>query len=264
MLRGSRYCAVAVRKENKIVTKVDPVSPLRLQKIPVLRGVLALIDMLILGINTLLWSAAQAEGEELSKKETATLFTTTIAIAIVFFIGIPLLITLMISPSHGVLFNLLDGSLRLGIFIGYVGIISRLEDVKKLFRYHGAEHKVVNCYEQVHHVTVNAAKKCSPIHPRCGTTFVMVILLLSVVVLSIINPSTWFGKFLVRIMMFPIIAGTSYEIIKLAANFRENILLKAIITPGLWFQTITTAEPTAEELEVAVAALNALVEKENA
>ncbi len=275
MLRSSNYCVVAVRKNGKILTKVDKVSPLRCQKIPVFRGILALVDMLILGINSLLWSAAQAEGEDFSKKEVASLLATTIILSLLFFIGLPLAVTVFISPDNGIFFNIIDGSLRLGLFIGYVGVISRMEDARRLFRFHGAEHKVVNCYENAReptrHITLEAAKKCSVLHPRCGTTFVMVILLLSAIVFSIINPSYWLGKLLVRVIGLPIIAGSSYEIIKLASsankmnkNILSSIIPKFIITPGFWFQRMTTSEPAPEELEVGVAAINALMEKKHA
>ncbi|MBI4440594.1 DUF1385 domain-containing protein [Candidatus Woesearchaeota archaeon] len=265
MLRSAHYCVVAVRRDGQIVTKVDSVKPLRFSSIPVLRGITALYDMLILGISSLLWSTAQAEGdgEELAKKDVFFLLASSVLFAVVFFIALPLFITSALVSS-GALFNILDGIFRMGIFIGYVGIISRMEDVRKLFRYHGAEHKVVNCYEQKRKVTAESARTCSTVHPRCGTTFVMVILLCSILVFSLFTVEHWMLKMLVRLLVLPVLAGLSYELIKLAARLRDNRALRLLITPGLWFQQLTTREPGKEELAVAVAALNALLEKEHA
>ncbi len=258
MLRSPHYYAVAVRKNGVITTKVEPAPALRCASIPLLRGILGLYDMLLLGMKSLLWSAQVAEGgEQATKKELFFLFSSSAAMAVFFFILLPFfLATLLVAD--GVLFHVFDGILRLGIFVGYVGVISRFNDIKTLFQYHGAEHKVVTCYEQKKKVSVAEAKNCSRIHPRCGTTFIILILLASIVVFSLFSVEHWAGKIILRFLTLPLLAGATYELIKLA----QSPWLRVIITPGLWFQQMTTREPTKEQLAVAVAALNALLLQE--
>lgn len=261
MLRSSHYYAVAVRKDGLITTKIEPAPALRCASIPLLRGVVGLYDMLFLGMKSLLWSAEAADGTEaVTKKELFVLFSSSAVMAVFFFVILPFFAATAVTSSDGFLFNLFDGAFRLGIFVSYIGVISRFHDIKTLFQYHGAEHKVVNCYEQKKNITVGEAKKCSRIHPRCGTTFIMLILLASIAVFSLFSFEHWMGKILLRLFALPLLAGLAYELIKAA----QSPVLRVFIIPGLWFQRITTREPTEEQLSVALAALNALIIREKA
>ncbi|MDP3734358.1 MAG: DUF1385 domain-containing protein, partial [Nanoarchaeota archaeon] len=161
--------------------------------------------------------------------------------------------------SEGLLFNLLDGVFRMVLFIGYLMIISMMKDVRTLFQYHGAEHKSIYCYEAKKELTVENVKTFSRFHPRCGTSFIFLVLILSIFLFSFIT-GAWWIKLLGRIALLPVISGIGYELIKLSSRFGTNALVKTLIAPGLWLQRITTKEPTDAQLEVGIHALKAVVE----
>ena len=161
--------------------------------------------------------------------------------------------------SEGFLFDVLDGVFRVALFLGYLALISMMKDVKTLFQYHGAEHKTIYCYESGGKLTVSNVKKFSRFHPRCGTTFLFLVLLISILTFTLISGS-WVVELVARILVMPLIAGVSYEIIKLTDKFGDNFIVKALITPGLWLQRITTKEPTDKQIEVGIRSLKAVVD----
>lgn len=262
MMRSKEKIATAVRKEGKIVIQEQEFHSFteksRLLKLPIIRGMIFLIEMMILGIKTLTWSADQQTGKEekLSKLELIGALAFAITMTLLMFVVGPYYITKLFTRGPGVAFNVIDGGLRLGAFIGYIVLIGLMKDIKRVFQYHGAEHKTVNCYEQKKTLTVANVKKCSVQHPRCGTSLIVFVIGVSILLFSLIKDPRWYVNISMRIVAIPLIAGISYEVLKFSAKYNTNTLLKIIITPGLWVQRLTTREPNNKQIEVAIAALN--------
>jgi len=264
-MKNENNLAMSVRNQKgKIVTKKEKLKPNKLSKIPIIRGITNLIEMLTLGMKGLVWSSNQSLGEkeELTTKEIIFVITISMILVVVFFIGLPFYLTKLVIQK-GFWFNVLDGIIRITILVAYMLIISRMQDVKTLFQNHGAEHKTVNCYENNKKLTTQNVKKYSTLHPRCGTSFIIIVLLISIIVFSTITTQNWKLNITLRILLIPIIAGTSYEILKLSAKHEKNIIVKTLIQPGLWLQKITTKEPNNKQIEVAIKALKTVLEMEN-
>jgi uncharacterized protein YqhQ len=280
MILSPKNYAVAVRKpNNKIVTKVTKLSKKKsaIRNWPIIRGVLNLINMLIIGMKAMMWSANQSteeKEEKLSKKEIIFTILLSLVFAIALFKGIPYSLTFFIGVQEEVspvLFNLIDGVIRVSLFLLYIWIISFMKDVKRLFQYHGAEHMSIHCYEKNLKLTVANVKKFSPIHPRCGTAFIIIVFLVAVFAYSLIpsivlffSPNFmelgfWWRRlilFSIRVLVFlPLVAGISYEILKASAKFPSNPILRMFSVPGLWMQKLTTNKPTAKQIEVAIASV---------
>lgn len=268
MMRGPREMAVAVRKPaGEIVLEKKPVSSLAQRypflKWPLLRGVLALFEALVDGIQVLALSANLAldeEEETLSAKEIALTIFFAVGLAVLLFIVIPTAgAYLTRNFFHPFWQNLAEGFLRLGIFLAYVLSISHLNDIKRVFQYHGAEHKVIHTYEAGEELTVENAKKHTTLHPRCGTSFIIIVLMLTIFIYSVLHvPSLWY-RLLSRILLLPLIAGLSYELLKWTSRHTSHGLVKILMAPGLWVQKLTTREPDDSQLEVALAALQAVL-----
>jgi len=263
MMRNKDKFAVAVRKKDgsiKVMQDKSSHFP-KFFNVVFLRGVIGLGYALYDGVRALVWSSNQSmdeEEEQLSKKEVIGTVGFSFLIAIAVFVAIPFFSAKLLH-SEGVWFNVLDGVFRVVLFLGYLALISRMKDVKILFQYHGAEHKAVYCYEEKKELTVENVRKYSRFHPRCGTSFLFVILLLSIVVFSFVQGPTWI-KFVGRLLLLPVIAGIGYELIKLSGKYQKNGLVKMLIAPGLWLQRITTNEPNDEQLEVSIKALKSVLE----
>ena len=187
----------------------------------------------------------------------STSLTLSLLFSILIFIAIPFFLARYLQ-SDGLWFQVLDGFFRLILFVGYLAIISMFGEMKHIFRYHGAEHKTIYCYEAGERLTIPNVKKYSRFHPRCGTSFLFVVILLSIIIFSFVDGNIWI-KFTARILLLPVIAGIAYEIIKLSNYFKNNPVAKILIAPGLWLQRITTKEPTEKQLEVGIKALKAVV-----
>lgn len=263
MLRSKEAYAIAVRtKKGNIKSKRFPfISITKKNKIlalPFIRGILSTGEMLYIGMKSLVWSAEKAEDEKITKKELTTTIAISILLVIGFFIALPLFLTKVFISNNSFFFSLIDGLFRLAIFLGYVWGIGFLNDVKYLYRYHGAEHKVVNCYENNKQVNLNNVKKFNTIHPRCGTSFIFIVFILSIILFSFITHPSWIVKFLGRIALIPIIAALGFELLKLSAKFKTNPIIKIIIYPGLLFQKLTTKLPSDRQLEVAISSFKAL------
>lgn len=261
MMRNKERYAVAVRLKNGNikVRKEKSSSYPEWLNVFFIRGVVGLGYTFYDGVRALIWSNNQNLGErdKLNKKEIALTLTASFLFAILIFVIVPFFSAHWIN-SEGMLFDVIDGLLRIALFLGYIILISFTKDVKTLFRYHGAEHKAVHCYEAGKELTIHNVRKFSRFHPRCGTSFLFIVLLISIVVFTFIPGSTWF-KFIGRIALLPVVAGISYEIIKLSAKYQKNILVKVLIAPGLRLQRITTNEPTDNQIEVGIASLKAVV-----
>jgi len=261
MMRNKEKFAVAVRLKNgKIKVKKEKSSkyPKFFQK-PFIRGVIGLGYTLFDGIKALIWSSnQQLEVEEkLTKKEVIGTIGISLLFAILIFIVLPFFAANWIH-SEGIWFDILDGAIRVVLFLGYLIAISFMKDVQTLFQYHGAEHKSIACYEAKEDLNIHNVKKYSRFHPRCGTSFLFIVLILSIVLFTLINGPLWM-KFVGRIILLPVIAGISYELIKLEGKYRNNPVVKFFVAPGLWLQRITTKEPSEKQLEVAIKALEGVV-----
>lgn len=280
MIRGPSKYVVAVRSGKKIISKKGkiPIKNNTFLKLPFVRGFVNLADMMVIGIKSLMWSAEQSSSEEkIGKHEVAFTLFISIGFVVLFFIALPYFLTLLLGIAEEkkpLLFNLVDGAIRILIFLVYLFVISFMKDVKILFQYHGAEHKAIHCYEQNKGLTINNVKKFTTLHPRCGTSFLLIVFLVSIIVFSILpsiflfyypdfsNYSAWIRRgllFPVRILLIPLIAGLSYEILKLSDKGQKNILFRMISMPGLLLQKITTKEPNQKQMEVAISSLKKLL-----
>ncbi|MGM5488353.1 MAG: DUF1385 domain-containing protein [Nanobdellota archaeon] len=285
MMRAGDRIATAIRKNDEIIIKKETYAPLsqryRFLGWPFFRGAVSLIEMMYLGTKSLMFSAQEAadeEEEELKKSH----ITLTVFVAILFSIGLfvllPYVLTNLLGISEGtrpVLFNLVDGIIKVIILVGYIYAIGFMSDMRRVFEYHGAEHKAVHTFERNKALTPQEANHFSTVHPRCGTSFLMIVVLTGVLVFSLI-PLVFNALlpaiqsmptilrlgifFLARIAMLPIIAGISYEWLKLAPKISKGSILGIFMLPGLWVQKLTTREPTLEQLEVSFAALKAVTD----
>lgn len=277
MMRGVTVWAVAVRNpEGEIEVETDTLVPWakrhRVLRLPVIRGVVALGESLKIGFKALAISAnAQLEeGEDGEREEIGGwLWGLTIlfsmALAIGLFFVVPVGLTSLIKDQLGsaLLFWLVEGILRTAIFIGYILAISRMPDLRRVFEYHGAEHKTISCYEAEDELVPARAKLYSRLHPRCGTSFLLIVMVLAIFVFAPIGLPAWYWLLLSRILGIPLIAGLSYEVIKWAGKNRRKAWVRALMWPGLMLQNLTTREPDEEQLEVAIASLEAVLEREN-
>ena len=266
MMRGFGKVATAVREpDGNINVQVKNVSSIMerfpILKLPLLRGAVTLFESLILGMKSLSFSAQVAgeEDEQLTDKELIGTIILAIGLACVLFIAIPTFAakffhTLTDDP---IILNLAEGFLRLIIFLAYLWAISRMKDIQRVFQYHGAEHKTIFCYEADLPLTVENVKKFPRLHPRCGTAFLLIVMIVSIFVFAFLGwPELWI-RILSRIILLPVVAGISYEIIKFSAR-SENSLVKSATLPGLWLQYLTTREPDDSMIEVAIKSLEAV------
>ena len=267
MMRGPRLVSTAVREPSgQISVKVDPVSSISdrypILKKPMLRGVIALGESLVLGLKSLSYSAQKAgdEDEQLSDRELVMTILFSLGLAILLFVIIPTAAAKYIDASftNPILLNLLEGGLRLGIFLVYIYGISRMKDIQRVFKYHGAEHKTIHAYEAGVELTVENVQKYSTLHPRCGTAFLLIVMVVSIIMFAFLGwPDLWL-RILSRVILLPVVAGISYEIIRFAGK-SQNPLVHIAILPGLWLQKITTSQPDDDMVEVAIQALEAVL-----
>jgi uncharacterized protein YqhQ len=278
MMRGVSTWAVAVRKPSeeeqplgKIAVKSFPLvswsKRRRVYRWPVIRGVVALAESLGIGLRALGISAnAQVPGED--EEISGGAWAGTVIVAVVFAIGlffvVPVGLTSLIKGQLGssVLFWLIEGVLRTGIFLGYLVLLSRVPDLRRVFEYHGAEHKVISCYEAEDALTPERAKLYSRLHPRCGTSFLLIVMIMAIFVFAPIGLPAWYILVATRILGVPLIAGLSFEVIKWAGRNRRKRWVQTVMYPGLQLQKLTTREPDLEQLAVAIAALKAVLEVE--
>jgi len=277
MMRSGRYLAIAVRKPDGNITlrkeKIKSLSEkVRLLKLPFFRGILALFEMLVMGVKALSYSAGEAaEGDDEKATTFEIIFSLFLAVgfALLFFKYIPLVLTDLVSnqfefiKSSSVIFSIIDGIIKIAMFIGYILIISYMEDMKRVFMFHGAEHKAVNCFEDGKALTVKNVKRYPTLHTRCGTSFILIVLVLGIFVYSFIpNSIPFWYKLLYRILLLPVIAGLSYEILKASKTIHKSRIFSIITWPGLLMQKLTTRNPDETQIKVAIAALNAVLEME--
>jgi len=274
MMRSPDRVAVAVRRpDGKIVLKNDPYTSYtkrnKFWNLPIIRGAVVLIESMVLGIKALTFSgdiAVDADAPESSKKNNSWLLGLTVvfslAIGLLLFFYIPLVLTDMFNLKSGFAFNLVDGVIRLTIFLLYLFSITMMKDIRRVFQYHGAEHKSIFTYEANQPLTIENSMRFKPYHPRCGTSFLIMVLIISIVVFMFLGKPHTIVDRLIRLAFVPLIGGISYELIKLSDKKINNPFVKIFIAPGLWLQKITALEPDESMLEVAIVALEGSLGKD--
>jgi uncharacterized protein YqhQ len=273
MMRGRDSVAIAVRRSDddiKVETREFKSATTRfpILKLPVIRGVLAFIESLSIGIYALMFSADQFADEQdvqLSYGQIAITMIIGFLLAIALFVVLPAFIVRTIETlfSSSIVMNLIEGLIRIVVFLLYIFSVSKIRDIQRVFQYHGAEHKVIYAFEADEELTTENAKKYSTLHPRCGTALLLVVMLVSILIFSFLGKQTLLMRILSRIILLPVVAGISYEIIKLAGKKRVPVFIRWLIYPGMLLQKFTTKEPDEKQLEVAIYALNAVLSKEN-
>lgn len=272
MMRGKTHVAVAVRQpDGEISVDVRPVNSISdrypILKKPFLRGVVSLVESLVMGMKALAYSAQVSgdEDEKLDSKEMALTITVSAGLAILLFIVIPtwsMRFLTGITQDHMAL-NLAEGVLRMAIFLAYIAAISSMNDIQRVFQYHGAEHKTIYTYEAGLPLKVENVRPFSTLHPRCGTNFLMIVMLISMFIFTFLGWPSLLERIASRIILMPVIAGVSYELIRYAGAHTDNPLVRIAITPGLLLQKLTTRQPDDSQIEVAIASLKAVVPPED-
>ncbi len=272
MMRGKNLISVAVRRPDGGISlmkeHIIPTSKkIKVLGLPFLRGTAVLADALYLGIKALSYSANEALGEEekLNAWSMTVAFTMAIGMFILLFVFLPLSVAQITSKFYAnnvIMFNLVEGLVRIAIFLGYIWIISLFPDIKRVFQYHGAEHKTIHAYENNVPLTPEEAKRYTTLHPRCGTSFLMVSMIVMIILYSFLGRPSFLIRFTSRILLIPVVVGVSYEFLRFSSDNLKNIFVKILIAPGLWLQKLTTKEPDEKQLEVAIEALKAVLDEE--
>jgi uncharacterized protein YqhQ len=271
MMRGRTHMAVAVRQPSgNIVTHDEPLSgPLynsRWAKLPFLRGLVVLWDALVLGMRTLTFSADVALGEEEEVSFSGPLAWGTIALSLAISVGVFFFLPSLVAqglerfvPSH-LLSSLLEGAFRMALFVGYVWAIGFMPDIRRVFAHHGAEHKTINAYESGIPLTPQEVSRFPAAHTRCGTSFTLLVAMVSILLFAPFHFDHWAHRLLARLLLIPVVTGISYELVRLSANHQDNPLVRWLIAPGLLLQRLTTREPDESMVETAIVALEKVLE----
>ena len=283
MMRSPSSWAVAVRKPDGKIAQVvneiaSPMAKRRIWRLPVIRGIIALGESLAIGFRALAISANYAAaGEnanpdapeeeeevstELSRGQLIFAFAIAIGFAVMLFKVTPALITNWL-PVHGTSgFVAVEGGIRVALFVGYLALISLLPDLRRVFQYHAAEHKAINCYEAGDELTPENVQRHSLIHVRCGTAFLLWVMVIAIFVFAFFGHPVWYWLIATRILLLPFIAGLAYELIRFAGKHADNTIVRAALAPGLWLQRLTTRQPSLDQLEVSIRALQQVLERE--
>ena len=292
MMRGPKTSAISVRKaDGEIITEVKEVSSIlqksKILKLPILRGVIAFFESLVTGTKALMFSAELVDVEDDEEKEKKKEMTEeelkkeekkqgkimsaaivgSVIISLLFSVGLFMMLPAFLvgllrdycfPTIPSILATLIEGVVRITIFVVYIFLSSLMKDIRRVFEYHGAEHKTIFCYESGEELTVENARKFSRLHPRCGTSFMLIVMVVSIILFSFISWENAWIRLGLRLLLLPVVAGLSYEIIKLAGR-SSGIIMKIVRAPGKWLQKITTREPDDSQLEVAIASLKAVM-----
>jgi len=265
MIRSRRHMVICMRKQNgEILTKTEEINSLsernRILRLPLIRGILALFETLFLGVKGLIFSAnavLEEEDEQFTYKEIAITVLLTLALTS-FFIVVPFLLTTLLKLT-GVVFNIVEAMVRLTIFLIYLKLISLWSELKRVFQFHGAEHKVINAYEAGVDLDVPNAREFSRLHPRCGTSFLFIVLLVSILLFSVMPDLGFFARLAYRVILIPVLGAVSYEILKFSDRHRNSRIMRILVAPGLAFQRLTTREPDDDMISVALEAVKTVI-----
>jgi uncharacterized protein YqhQ len=263
MMRSKKHMVVCVRQPNdEILTKTEEIHSLSERymflKIPFVRGILALFETLYVGIKGIYFSASAAfedEEESLSSKEIVVVVAVALVLSILVFSITPFFLTSLLNLGGGVVFNLVEGAVRLIFLLGYLAAVSLVGDFKRIFEYHGAEHTAINAYEAGVELNVENARKYSRFHARCGTSFLLIVTLISILFFSLITSPNYWVRLSYRILLIPVIASVSYELLRLSDRYKDSRIIKVLVAPGLVLQRLTTRPPDDKMLAVAIEAV---------
>jgi len=261
MIRSKKHMVVCVRQPNdEILTKTEEIKSVskkyRLLRFPFLRGIVALFESLYLGIKGLYFSANATleEEEKLNPKEIALAVVVALALSIFLFSFIPFFLTTLLNLG-GVVFNIVEGVVRLAVLLLYLTSVSLVGEFRRVFQYHGAEHTAINAYEAGVELNVSNAKKYSRFHPRCGTSFLLIVMLISILLFSIMPNLGYFMRLAYRVLLIPVIGAVSYEVLRLSDRYKNSRVMKVLVAPGLGLQYLTTREPDEKMIAVALKAV---------
>jgi len=273
MMRSKHFWALAVRKPDRtIYTKLfNDVSLTNKNKVlgfMFIRGIIALIESMTLGFKALSYSINEATEEEIkfSKRE----MTISVIIAVVFAVGVFFILPTIIGRSfseffpNAIVYNLLEGLIRIGFFFAYILLVSQIKDIKRVFQYHGAEHKTIQAYENDEELKPEIVRKYSTMHIRCGTSFLLIVMVVAILIFALLGKQSMIWRIISRILLIPVIAGISYELIRLAGKFSKYKVVNILFYPGLLLQKITTKEPDNDQIEVAISSFKKVIEAEKA
>ena len=264
MIRGQRNIAIAVRRpDGSIALKRQPLTPIftgRLRRIPLARGVIAMAETLTLGMRALSYSAnvaAEAEGEEISARSMAGMMAVSLTIAIGLFFLVPVLASDRLEGLLGssLMANIAEGAIRLGLFLGYILLIGRMNDIRRVFMYHGAEHMTVHAQERGDPLNIAHIRRYPTAHPRCGTAFLLVVMVVAILAFIFVGREPFWWLIASRIVLVPLIAAVSYEVIRFSGRHAANPLVALITAPSLVLQSLTTRQPDDDQIEIAIAAM---------
>jgi uncharacterized protein YqhQ len=272
MMRGVDHWSLAVRRPDDTIglhefPLVSWMQRHPILKTPVVRGVVALVESLVIGVRALTMSANESIGEEeqqLSRKELGGTLVIAFAFAIGLFFVAPLFLTGLFKHwiGSGYMFWVVEGCVRVGIFLVYLAIITQIKDLRRVFEYHGAEHMSIHALEHGEDLTVANVENYGTLHLRCGTSFLLIVMVVAIFVFALVGRPVWYLLLLSRVILIPLIAGVSYEIIKFAGRHEGSVVVRAIMAPGLALQWMTTKKPDSAQVEVAIAALEKIIELE--
>lgn len=272
MMRSKHFWSLAVRRPDKTIsTKIFKNSSLTVNNkflgFIFVRGVVNLIESMALGFRALSYSVNESTEEDIqfSKKE----MTIAIIIAIVFAVGVFFVAPTLIGRSFSnyfpntIVYNLMEGLVRIGLFLGYILIVSQLRDIKRIFQYHGAEHKTIQAYENGEGIVLENVKKYTTLHVRCGTSFLLIVMVVAIIIFAMLGRPPLLLRILYRVLLIPVVAGISYELIKLAGKFSKYKIVNILFYPGLLLQKVTTREPDDSQIEVAMSSFIRVIEAED-
>jgi len=269
MMRGRKTMVTAVRRpDGSVAVDAQPLPSFysgRLRQAPLIRGFIVMVESLTLGMKALMYStnvSLEEEGEEVSGGMAWIMVVISLSLGIGLFFIAPLFLTRLFHFKSSIVFNLVDGLIRVAFFITYLKLMTLLADIRRVFAYHGAEHKTVNAYEAGVPLEIEAIKQYSTAHTRCGTSFLFIVMIVSIIVFSLIGLPSLLWMILSRVVLIPLISALSYEFIYFGARHNENSVMRIILTPGLWLQSLTTREPDDPQIEVALIAMKKVIEAE--
>lgn len=273
MMRSKHFWALAVRKPDmtiytKLFNDVSLTNKNKVLGFMFIRGIVTLIESMALGFKALSYSVNEATEEEIkfSKRE----MTISVIIAVVFAVGVFFILPTIIGRSfseffpNAIVYNLLEGLIRIGFFLIYILLVSQIKDIKRIFQYHGAEHKTIQAYENDEELKPENVRKYSTIHVRCGTSFLIIVMIVAILIFALLGKQPMIWRIISRILLLPVIAGISYELIRLAGKFSKYKVVNILFYPGLLLQKITTKEPDNDQIEVAISSFKKVIEAEEA
>jgi uncharacterized protein YqhQ len=262
MIRSKKHMVICVRQPNgKILTKTEEINSLserhKVLKLPLIRGIVALVESVYLGVKGLYFSAnvsLEEEDEKIEPKEMAVTFVVAIVLSIFLFSITPFLLTNLLN-FKGLIFYVIESVIRIAIFLLYLVVVASIRDFRRVLQYHGAEHVAINAYEAGVKLNVKNVKEYSKLHPRCGTSFLLITLIISILVFSVVRSQDNLVALSYRIILIPVIVAISYEILKISDRYKNSIIMKALVIPGLGLQWLTTRKPDDGMIAVAIKAV---------